>query len=90
MKKLLLIIALTLTANAESLCDMYSASISSNMEKGTTELKYGDKYMAKVYLTSALHAVSGAKQFCHPDSLGMFRQAKVIITSALDQIGDVK
>ncbi len=66
MKNILLIIALTLTANAYNLkiCDMSMASYEKNFNKGDIERKYGSKGIAKIYFIAALKAVQDAKASC--------------------------
>ncbi len=70
MKKLLLIIALTLTANAYNgkICDMYIASYDKNFNKGNIEFDYGSKSLAKIYFIAALKSIQDAKASCGASS----------------------
>ena len=89
MKKLLLIIALTLTANAESLCNSYRMSVSSSVDKGAVEMQYGKGYMAKLYFKDALHAIIDSKRFCPKEDHKLLDEVKDSIVKAIKKIDDV-
>ena len=90
MKKLLLIIALTLTANAQSLCDMYITETSSHIARSTVEMQYGKGYMAKLHLKDALHSIISARRFCGSEDFKYLDKAKKAVIVAIKRIDDAK
>ncbi len=91
MKKLLLIIALTLTANARAnveICNIHLASLQASMSKGLIEVDYGTPSSAKIYFVSALRTIQDAKEPCsNRESAGIeLSRAEKWVRIALDRL----